>query len=384
MKTSNFIKFAGIAGLAGMVTLTMIFPLSNCKKDTETVTVTKTETVTVHDTLKGKAIMGLASYSDFSGATISAKGAVISLHTGTSAIGTVVATTFADASGNYKLPYLLPGSYFITAKYNTENKNYKVLEGINFGTNPGYLVTLGSTDVTQNISLVNMGTVGSLKVALDTISANTTFRHATLEAHSKIGFSFQDRGNSTTLTGGFNSFKMSKFVFDEANPSNIVIDGYVLLSSVNTFEPARDALKGGCVKKTLCVDTLNATTPLAITDTARFYSVSVVKYGDGYLCHGKMKAFYKHPTGGVYLPDTTGGYTGPFNQMITKDVDLFFTYLGKNKIGTPTNYNWFMVFEGEFSFYPAKDYYVTSAHFANGPVKVACHVQMQGDKNRDY
>ena len=382
MKTNKFIKWVGLAGFAGMVTLTMIFPLSNCKKDTETIT--KTETVTVHDTLKGKAIMGLATYTDYSGASAVAKGAVVSLHLGSTAIGTVVSSTYADASGHFMFPYLLPGAYYITAKYNTDNKNYKVDFGINFSTNPGYAVTLSSTDFIQNIALVNMGASGTAKIALDTITANQSFRHATMEAHSKVGFGFLDRGNSTTLSGGFNVFKLTKFAFDEANPSNIVIDGYVLLSTVNTFEPARDALKAGCVRKTLCVDTLNATTPLAITDTARFYSVSVEKYGDGYLCHGKLKSFYKHPTGGAYPADTTGGFAGPFNQMITKDVDLYFTYLGKNKMGTPASYNWFFVFEGEFTIYPKKDFYVTSAHFDNGPVKVSCHVQIQGDKNREY
>ncbi|MBL0258351.1 MAG: hypothetical protein IPQ03_12855 [Bacteroidetes bacterium] len=73
------------------------------QKETETQTVT----VTVHDTLKGKAISGLVTYPDYTGTAAQAKGAVINLYVGSSVSGSPVATTFADANGSYSLPCLL-------------------------------------------------------------------------------------------------------------------------------------------------------------------------------------------------------------------------------------------------------------------------------------
>ncbi|MFN8144772.1 MAG: hypothetical protein U0073_10155 [Bacteroidia bacterium] len=375
MKTMNAYKFLSLTVLVAMV-----FSLTYCKKDTETQTVT----VTVHDTLKGKAISGDVTYPDYTGAATPAKGAVINLYVGSSVSGNPVATTFADANGAYSLPYLLPGSYFLTAKYNTENTNYRYVNGVNFTTNPGYAITMGSVDVTQNIELVNQAAVGTLKIAMDTITANTSYRKVSWEIHSKIDFAFPDHTGGAILPGGFNVFEVRDFVFNEADPSAIKIEGYVLLSSVNTFEPVRDALAGGCVRKTLCVDTVDALTALPETDTATFRSVSVEKYGDGYLCHGILKSFYKHPTGGIYPADTTLGYTGPFNTMIEKPVDMYFVYEGKTKWLSGANYNWAFIFEGQFKFNPAADYYVSSAHIGNGDVTVNCHVQLKGATNTEY
>ncbi len=371
----NAYKFLSLTVLVAMV-----FSLTYCKKDTETQTVT----VTVHDTLKGKAISGDVTYPDYTGAATPAKGAVINLYVGSSVSGNPVATTFADANGAYSLPYLLPGSYFLTAKYNTENTNYRYVNGVNFTTNPGYAITMGSVDVTQNIELVNQAAVGTLKIAMDTITANTSYRKVSWEIHSKIDFAFPDHTGGAILPGGFNVFEVRDFVFNEADPSAIKIEGYVLLSSVNTFEPVRDALAGGCVRKTLCVDTVDALTALPETDTATFRSVSVEKYGDGYLCHGILKSFYKHPTGGIYPADTTLGYTGPFNTMIEKPVDMYFVYEGKTKWLSGANYNWAFIFEGQFKFNPAADYYVSSAHIGNGDVTVNCHVQLKGATNTEY
>ena len=51
---------------------------------------------------------------------------------------------------------------------------------------------MGSVDVTQNIELVNQAAVGTLKIAMDTITANTSYRKSKLEIHSKIDFAFPD------------------------------------------------------------------------------------------------------------------------------------------------------------------------------------------------
>jgi len=136
----------------------------------------------------------------------------------------------------------------------------------------------------------------------------------------------------------------------------------------------------------VCInDTLNATTARPESDTARFVANSVVKYGDGYLAHGTLTAFYRDAVGSLYFTtaDTAAGYTGPFNQMISKPVDLYFNY-EKNKVFSGANFNYWFVFEGEFSFKPQTDFYLVSSHFADGPIKVSCHVQMQGTTNKEY
>jgi polyisoprenoid-binding protein YceI len=365
--------------------------LNQCKKDTETVTNTvtvhDTTYVNVHDTAYGKSISGSATYLDYSGVVTPAKGAVISLYLGTSATGNVVASAFADASGNYVLPYLLPNSYFVYAEYNTDNNNARVIDGINFQTNPGYAVVLDNENKTQNLSLVNIQATGTTKIAMDTITANQTFRQVSFETHSKLGFNFQDHAVQTTIGGGFNVFAMEKFVFDEANPSNIVIQGYTLLSQITTYEPARDDLASGCVHKTLNNDTATISgilTALPLTDTARFVSNSIVKYGDGYLCHGTLTAFYKHGfSDAPYLPDTVGGFTGPFDQMISKPVDLYFNF-DKQKVYSGAYFNWWFVFEGKFSFKPLQDFYISSSHIGTGILNVDTHVQFKGPNNVEY
>lgn len=375
MKKMNVYRIMSITMMVALM-----FSLTYCKKETETQTVT----VTVHDTLKGKAISGLVTYPDYTGTAAQAKGAVINLYVGSSVSGSPVATTFADANGSYSLPYLLPGSYFLTAKYNTENTNYRYVNGVNFITDPGYAITMGSSNITQNIELVNQAAVGTLKIALDTITANQSYRKVSWEIHSKLDFAFPDHEGGAILPGGFNVFEVTEFVFNEADPSAIKIDGYVLLSSVNTFEPVRDALAGGCVRKTLCVDTLDEFTAVPETDTATFRSTSVEKYGDGYLAHGILKSFYKHPTGGIYPADTTLGFTGPFNAMIEKPVDMYFVYEGKTKWMAGANYNWAFIFEGQFKFNPKADYYISSSHIGAGDVTVNLHVQMKGATNTEY
>jgi polyisoprenoid-binding protein YceI len=362
--------------------------LSKCKKDTETITNTVHDTtfVNVHDTAYGKSISGSATYLDYNGVVTPAKGAVVNLYLGSSASGSIVASAFADASGNYKLPYLLPNTYFVYAKYNTANVNYKGIEGINFSTSPGYVVSMAGENLTQNLSLVNIAASGNLKIAMDTITANTTFRYVKFETHSKLGFSFLDKSVNAIVAGAFNTFTMEKFAFDEANPANIVIQGYTLLSQITTFEPARDAMTA-CVHPTLNNDTITVggvVQALPVTDTARFKSISVVKYGDGYLCHGTLTSFYKHGfSSAPYKPDTTLGYPGPYDQMITKNVDLYFNF-SKNKVLSSSSFTWWFVFEGEFTFKPKTDFYLSSSHFNDGPIKVETHVQFQGTTGVEY
>lgn len=373
------------------ITMSSIF-FTSCKKET------KTDTVTV--TLTGYTVSGQATYPDYTGTAIPAKGAVIYLHTGSSATGALVTTTFADATGKYTFTNILAGSYFITAKYNTDNQNYnKTLNGINFGTNPGYAITVGEAAITQNISLVTIASTSALKITLDTVT-NVGYRPVTWEIHSKCQFSFPDHATGSDLPGGFNSFQVDKFVFDAANAAATKISGYVLLSSITTMEPARDGLlTGGCVPKTLliAVDSVNQ---IAVpeTDTARFTSTSVEKYGDGYIAHGTLTAFYHHGPGMLYPADTNYyKYTGGFkdvaptsipsmywNTRVTKPCDLYFVYQGKFAYAKNTNgttKNLVFNFEGEFAIHPQTDYYISSAHFSESDIKIKAHVQFQGMLN---
>src|SRR5690349_9334172 len=114
-----------------MLCLVAVFGLmlSQCKKDTETVTNTVHDTTHVtdsvylyiHDSASGKTISGTAMYPDYSGSQVAAKGGVVYLYVGGSKGGPIGASAVIDASGNYSLPYLLPGNYFLWASYNTDN-----------------------------------------------------------------------------------------------------------------------------------------------------------------------------------------------------------------------------------------------------------------------
>jgi hypothetical protein len=421
--------------------------LSQCKKDTETVTNTVHDTTTVHDTVThtihdtltvndtvyiqihdttlGKTLSGYASYPNYTGGQVAAKGGVVYLYLGTSKSGPIGASAIIDASGNYTLPFLIPGNYFIWALYNTTNTNAgRDINGINFQTDPGYTITMGSSNVIQNLALVSYTTPGALKIAIDTINANQTFRKVAFEAHSKLNFSFQDKALNTTVAGGFNTFTMEKFAFDEANPNNIVIQGYTLLSGVNTFEPARDAVgmsgsgtnnlpnfqATGCTHLTLhnyvdsalfYANALDTCIMLPETDTVRFVASSVKKYGDGYLATGTLTGFFMHPVAGPmagitdgnyqYKSDSAGfaavaghAYNGPMSDGVTsKTVYLYFNF-DKQKINTTTSFNWWFIFEGEFTFNPVNDFYIATSHIGTGDCKIACHVQMQGTTGKEY
>ena len=354
----------------------LILSLSFCKKETTT--------ETVYDS--GKAISGLVKYPDYNNAMVIAKGAVVYLYSGTSATGTLVGTTFADASGKYTFSHLAAGSYFLTSKYNTENSNFKNINGINFVTNPGYGVSLADVDLTKDIDLVSyVSAPTSLNISLD--STQNGYRQVTWEIHSKMDFTFPDHVTGAELPGGFNVFKVDRFAFDAANPTSTKnhISGYVTLSSINTFEPVRDELAEGCVRKTLGVDTLNATTPIPETDTARFTSTSIERYGDGYLAHGTLTAFYKSDGNTPGYPiDSANGYTGPYNQMVTKNCDLYFVYQGHNLYPSGANYKRCFIFEGQFVIKPLTDYYISSSHFGTGDILVRTHVQFLGALNTDY
>lgn len=64
------------------------------------------------------------------------------------------------------------------------------------------------------------------------------------KAHSNVTWETAYQGVGSLLTGRFNYFVLKNLSFDEQNPANISLEGYVRLNSVNTGEPGRD---GGCL-----------------------------------------------------------------------------------------------------------------------------------------
>lgn len=397
----NTMKFLKITTFSVAIAAGLIFTFTKCRKDIVVVP------VPIHDTLFGKAISGVAQYLDFNDNLQLAKGAVISLYAGSTKSGNPVETAFADSTGAYSFPYLLPGNYFVWATYNTKNiNNTKTpIQGINFETVPGYAVTMASVNITQNIMLANVAPSGNLVISItasDTTGSNGAIKTAPFESHSKCTWWTEYKGNDgqggTSLTGGFNVFKVSKFFFDEANPANSTLEAYVLLSSINTFEPARDKISA-CVPKSLHIDTFMVGTtdafvlvPQADTAWFRIPVGSIERYGKGYLGHGTMEAFYKHngteiipPRISPVPPDTNSYdgnppyYTGPFGQRVINDIDLYFEYQGKNKVYSGSTFNWFLIFEGEFTF-TRQQYFWNNTSLGN-IIHVTPHVQLKGANN---
>lgn len=397
-------KVLKIATFAAAVAVGIIITFSKCRKDIIIVP------VPIHDTVFGKNLSGLAQYLDFNGDTQLAKGAVVSLYAGSTKSGNAVATAYADSSGVYSFPYLLPGNYFVWASYNTKNKNTKApIEGITFETGPGYAVTMGASDLAQNIFLGTVAPSGNLVISIiatDTTGSMGAIKYAPYESHSKCEwwteYKYDNGAGGTTIQGGFNTFKVTKFYFDEVNPANSLIEGYVLFSTVNTFEPARDA-SSGCVWQSIGLDTIrSAATPYTYTvltpesDTAWYIAPlgSIEKYGKGYVAHGALTAFYKH-LGGTYagrvtsVPPDTGSYNGlgpqyagPWDQKLTNDIDMYFEYQGKNKVYSGANFNWFFIFEAEFNF-TRQQYYFKNTSLGN-TIHVTPHVQLKGPNNVEY
>jgi len=364
----------------------LTFSLSKCKKEPP---------IVVHT----YSISGVCTYPDYTNAMVIAKGATLKLYVGTDPA--VLATTFSDSIGGYNFAGLLPGSYVIKADYNTDNTNKSVyLDGVNF-VSASVNVTLGTSNATQNIALATVAAAGTTKISIDTITAGPSFRKVGLESHSKVSFEGMHNQTQQELAGGFNVFKFKKFDFDEATPANIVINAWVQTSSINTFEPSRDAIGTGCVPRTLNCDTTKVGGVIAVipaTDTIRFYANAgeVIKYGKGYLAHGHMVGFYKHQYGivgpggwssqGGKIPADTSYLQAadgiPYNTTIDKPVDMYFEYISKIKQGT-TSYQWMFTFEGTFTINKLTGWYVKSTSVSD-IIDVHPHVTMAGTANKPY
>jgi len=96
------------------------------------------------------------------------------------------------------------------------------------------------------------------------------------KTHSSTRWETAYLGSSALLTGRFNSFAFTA-EFDQQDLENSSINGSVVLSTVNTGEPGRDA---GC---------LLGTFGTADSDEATFASTSITEDGDGaYIIKGDL------------------------------------------------------------------------------------------------
>lgn len=138
--------------------------------------------------------------------------------------------------------------------------------------------------------------------------------------HSNVGWETNYMDYSVgQLTGRFNSFGFSpKFIFDQSNLANCRIHAYVLISSIDSGEPLRDAL-GKCIRSYMgqtYLDTLKTIVDPA-SDTAWFHSTDIRQSGTGYVAIGTFSFNrYRAPSG---YPDGT---------PITKPCNFYFTYNG--------------------------------------------------------
>lgn len=265
-------------------------------------------------------LTGKITFTDPTGASANAAGAVVYLATGSVATTTYEQSTIADANGMFTFSNLAPNSYYINSVYQTDNKNKTArLDGLTFTTAEGAVVTVGESDVTQDLALVSVGQTGATIEALAVNYAwtGTTFANTgawTYDAtHSPVSFEFPYRGQEAEFVGAFS--QLSKFVvnFDPANLAGSTIDVELDAASINTrapggrdnrttvadnplFSPLTQFTELGCIMGTFNITADNATPTDAAPQTitldadryAKFKSTSIAKYGDGYVAKGNL------------------------------------------------------------------------------------------------
>jgi polyisoprenoid-binding protein YceI len=129
------------------------------------------------------------------------------------------------------------------------------------------------------------------------------------KTHTNVNWKTLYQGGAAWLNGKFNNFDI-KVNFDEANPANTTITAWVLLSSFNTGEPGRDNYgKCGPGYMGVIFDTIAPSSdliPRGSTDTARFVSKSVTRFGDGYMVKGDLT--FKDATTEIMMPMKYTGF----------------------------------------------------------------------------
>lgn len=100
------------------------------------------------------------------------------------------------------------------------------------------------------------------------------------KSHGNVGWSTAYLGGLAPLTGRFDTFGLSKFIFVENKPDSIQFEAWVWLNRVNTSEPGRDR---GCLQTTYGVN-LGMTTEVANVAIIKSKSVVYSTTDKGYIC----------------------------------------------------------------------------------------------------
>ncbi len=138
-----------------------------------------------------------------------------------------------------------------------------------------YAIMLHSSSCTREDEVVGIIDPPNYEYGTETVKNSEGWNND--KAHSSVLWETDYLGVSALLTGRFNFFS-AKAEFDEDNPENSSLSGYVVLSSVNTGEPGRDA---GCLLNTFGVTT--------ISDTAKFTTTSIAFDNlGGYIAHADL------------------------------------------------------------------------------------------------
>ena len=204
-----------------------------------------------------------------------------------------------------------------------------------------YAVMIHSTSCTREDEAVGPIDPPVYEYGSETINTSAGWNFD--KTHSSVLWETDYLGVSALLTGRFNTFGAS-VNFDEDNPELSSISGYVVLSTVNTGEPGRDA---GCLLNTFGVTT--------ISDTAKIKTTSI-EFDDvgGYNAHADL---------------TFHG--------VTKDVLMKLTYidsthfpLGSGIGGAPLSVAGLI---GQFEFNAKSDFGITSSSIADRVrIKISC------------
>jgi polyisoprenoid-binding protein YceI len=315
------------------------------------------------------SISGIVTYTDLTGASASAAGAVVYLAKGAAATATYDQSTIAGADGSYKFSNLSAGDYYLNSVYQTDNKNLSArLDGVRFSTAEGYHVTAGTTDMTKDMTLVSVGQSGTEVVQVSyqwDPSANTgaggytnTGAWTFDNIHSPVQFQTPYEGAEADFKGSFIQTSGLSINFDAANLGTSTIVASVDLLSVNTGTPGgRDAMlttaggtfqnastfakgKLGCIASTfgITADDAAADPATVVNDVDRyatFTSTSIAPYGDGYIAKGNLKF-----------------------HMVTMPAVLMFKYIAPVTVSTKR----YLSFEGKMSLKAKTDFGVIATN----------------------
>jgi polyisoprenoid-binding protein YceI len=251
------------------------------------------------------SVSGKITFTNASGATVNAPGAVVSLMGSSATIKTIT-----DENGNYTFTRVDIGTYMLNAAYFTDNTNLAGrLDGLNFAPAEPVEVTVGTADVSQNLTLVSVGQSNAPAIDLNFDWNGTAFEKtgnwAFDQTHSPVQFEFSYRDNVADFMGGFSQLSQLTVNFDPANLASSSIVAEIDLTSVNTrslggrdpqltggtsFNPNSIVEKMGCIAGTFGI-TADGTLPSTITSAARyakFTSTSIAAFGDGYVAKGNL------------------------------------------------------------------------------------------------